>query len=163
MAKIRGVNCGYWPVNVTRITQLAGQGDRRDELMELARFVSTGTSLTSAYVKTCYGSEVNLSDCNFMINRQIPWKAIHNAQCPVNEGQCVGGDNNAFTMVTGEISPGDFGINIKSTLTMRHESTCAPILMKPYQVTTEAGSGYSHLSLLGQNITELVRNDIAEP
>jgi hypothetical protein len=160
-----GDNCGYWILNSTELEGRAGTEKQLIQLGQLAQYESYGTAVTRSYVDSCYGGEAESSICNTMINRMIPWNSNPNSPCPF-KGQCVGGDNSAFMMDTGNISAQYFGINTNSKLSMRRQSTCSPILMAPYKVDTNASqpvNGYAHVQYNGINATQTVRDDTAFP
>jgi hypothetical protein len=118
------------------------------------------------YVRSCYGDDPENSICNLMTTRRIMWSLTQNAPCPFKPGQCLGGDNAALTIDTGNVVLASLGVNTKSNLAWRRQSTCAPIIMEPYKVALPSGTGwgYSHLTYLGNNVTLSARgNDTGEP
>lgn len=159
----RKETCGYWPIDIDGLINTADDDMLQNILGQHAHFIANGTAAATAYVRSCYGPEPEMSTCDVMINRRIPWTGINNAPCPFAAGQCVGGDNAAFTMDTGNITASYYGINTKSSLTMWRQSTCAPIIMKPYQCNNDDGHGYCHFTYDGANRTMLIRNDLADP
>ncbi|PVH84014.1 hypothetical protein DL98DRAFT_91875 [Cadophora sp. DSE1049] len=65
-------------------------------------------------------------------------------------------------MVMRNITAAYYGINIKSTLTMSRESTCAPIVMDPYHCDDDhGGHGFCHFTYNGKNHSTPVRMDEA--
>lgn len=161
LAKLRNVNCGYWPVNISDLESIIDENARRFVLSQYAGFVSSGATTTTGYVSECYGAS-QVSNCDLLLNRQIPWIGIENTSCPFAPGQCVGGDTSAYTMVVQNISAIHYGINIESTLTMSRETTCAPIVMDPYRCDDDRGGhGYCHFTYNGKNHSTLVRMDEA--
>jgi hypothetical protein len=166
---LRSVNCGYWRFNISGFDQLgtASQLPGTEELYtllnELSEWASNGTESTAAYVRQCYGDNSENSNCAFMLSRRITWNATHNDRCPFSQGQCIGGDNGALTMDTGNVSFTSLGVNAITTLTFRRRTTCSPIVMHPYSVENSSVSGgtYSHGKSHGMNITQSVRDDTA--
>ncbi|KAG4430040.1 hypothetical protein IFR05_014479 [Cadophora sp. M221] len=154
------VNCGYWPINISNLASISSDDVRRIVLSQYAKLVASGTAATTGYVSQCY--DALLSTCDLMINRQIPWIGTDNTSCPFAAGQCIGGDSSAYTMTMKNITAAYIGINVDSSLTMSRESTCAPIIMDPYQCDDDHGShGYCHFTYNGRNNSIPVRMDDA--
>jgi hypothetical protein len=166
---IRSNHCGFWTVNATELGKQLEQYSDPETLYEnlnsLAEYETNGTAAVAAYVRSCYGTQPEYNTCNFLTNRRIPYKSTSNAPCPFKQGQCIGGDNAAFVMDTGDIPVTFLGVNTKSTLSLRRQTTCSPIVMEPYGFDHPSGSGrgYSHLTYRGVNVTRTVRSDTAEP
>lgn len=164
-ATLQNKNCGYWIYNANELDGLAGSEKQMIQLSQMAQYISNGTAADLAYVRACYGAYPENSLCDVMINRRIPWTGSRD-NCPF-KGQCVGGDNGtAYTMDTGNVTAHYFGINTVSKLSIRKRSTCAPILMEPYQVEIsdkDSVGGYAHLQFDGLNATQVVRGDFASP
>ena len=160
---LNDTECGYWVYNTDELYGRAGLEKKLIQYSQLAQFISNGTAATTAYARACYGAERDYSTCDVMVNRRIPWTGTRSSACLFN-GNCV--NNTTFTMDTGNITVRHFGINSKSKLSMRRQSTCSPIKMDPYQVKVTAlnpPGGYAHLQYKGTNATQVVRNDAAFP
>jgi hypothetical protein len=121
-SKIRGDNCGYWPINIENLTSSGDDTTHKFLLGQLAQLVSTGTAAPKTYVYSCYGPEASLSTCDIMINRQIPWAGINNASCPFAVVQCVEGENGVFMVDTGNVTAKHYEINTGSSFMMWRQS-----------------------------------------
>lgn len=165
VVNIRNPNCGAWMINVTELEQFSSPEKLYQDLNYLAEFTTNYTAAMTNYVRGCYGEVPENNLCNLMSTRRIPWNVTDNAPCPFKPRQCLGGENAAFTVDTGNVLIPSLGINVKSGLCLRRQSTCAPIVMEPYKVALDPKnvSGYSHLTYFRSNITQLVRDDNAEP
>jgi len=160
-AKLKNVNCGYWPVNISDLGNISDENDRRFVLSQFAGFVAKGTATTKGYVSECYGA-FPASNCDLLLNSRIAWTGVDNISCPFAPGQCVGGDTSAYTMAMKNITAADYGINIKSTLSMSRNATCAPVIMEPYRCDNDhGGQGYCHFTYYGNNHSTPVRMDEA--
>ncbi|KAH7379892.1 hypothetical protein BKA64DRAFT_238174 [Cadophora sp. MPI-SDFR-AT-0126] len=161
LAKLRNVNCGYYPVNISDLESIANEDTRRFVFSQYAGFVASGAATTAGYVSECYGPS-QLSSCDLLVHSKIPWTGLDNTSCPFAPGQCIGGGSSAYTMIMRNITAAYYGINIKSSLTMSRESTCAPIIMDPYQCDDEHGNhGFCHFTYNGKNHSTPVRMDEA--
>jgi hypothetical protein len=90
------------------------------------------------YVHNCYGDTTaqGFFDCTKFVSRSLSFSEEHNVPCPFAPGFCVGGENSAFAMDSGNISFSALGMNQKRAkdMAVRRRTTCAVVDSDPFYV-----------------------------
>ena len=84
----------------------------------------------AAYVRQCYGNNVNSLACGLYSRRQLDFTVNTNATCPFANGACLINNQSAISMDTGFIdSHFDLGMNARpeNRIKYRRVTTCAPL------------------------------------
>jgi len=169
---LRDPNCAYWEVvpNGTRqideiLMRNSTEGPTVSELAEysyllpqLSAVVRNGSETSYFYRQVC-GGEISGPACKTLLMDPLPQTRIHGQKCPFMPDQCVGGDNSAYTIDTGNISIAHFGVNQRTSLKFRRITTCAPLNITSYAVSDRGD--FSFVKHWGVNITHSIRNDTA--
>ncbi len=81
------------------------------------------------YAKRCYPANARSEECNYFYNQSINFSVKHNGTCPFPGDVCLYGQNGAFSMTTGRISPRTIGINTRLNYQFERTTTCSPLRM----------------------------------
>ena len=85
---------------------------------------------SAAYAQKCYHPKTDPNDCNFYVQRSIPY-TTSNAPCPfLDPSMCdLPGKTKAIHFSTGAVDSRILGLNAPRTLQFRRNATCTPIIV----------------------------------
>ena len=85
---------------------------------------------SAAYAQKCYHPKTDPNDCNFYVQRSIPY-TTSNAPCPfLDPSMCdLPGKTEAIHFSIGAVDSRFLGLNAPRTLQFRRNATCTPIIV----------------------------------